>query len=129
MQGGRREGAGRKRGAVNRMTMAARANAAQTGELPHEFLLRVARGETIDGARPTLERRIDAAKAAAPYYAARLTTTTLQGPGGGPMRLDTIGNLSNEELTAKLTGMLREPAMKMILVSAGLKFTEVEQSE
>jgi len=36
-----------------------------TGELPHEFLLRVARGEEIDGHIPTFAERIDAAKAAA----------------------------------------------------------------
>jgi len=71
-RGGRRPGAGRKPGSVSRMTQLAREKAASTGELPHEFLLRVARGDAVDGAVPTLAQRIDAAKAAAPYYAPRL---------------------------------------------------------
>jgi hypothetical protein len=42
------------------------------GQLPHEFLAAIARGETIDGHEPTFEERMDAAKHAAPYYAPKL---------------------------------------------------------
>ncbi len=70
--GGRRSGSGRKRGSVNRMTQRAREEASKTGELPHEFLLRVMRGNKISGHRPTFAERLDAAKAAAPFYAPRL---------------------------------------------------------
>lgn len=42
------------------------------GELPHEFLARVARGEMIDGYQPTFKERQEAASAAAPYFAPKL---------------------------------------------------------
>jgi len=51
MHGGKRNGAGRKAGSVNKASAVAREEAAKTGELPHEFLLRVSRGEMIDGRR------------------------------------------------------------------------------
>lgn len=75
MRGGKRDGAGRKPGGVNKMSKKAREEAAKTGELPHEYLLRISRGEEIDGYKPTFTERMDAAKAAAPYFAPRLSTT------------------------------------------------------
>ncbi|HJX17774.1 MAG TPA: hypothetical protein VJ437_06210 [Acidiferrobacterales bacterium] len=54
------------------MSQVAREKAARTGELPHEFLLQVMRGHKITGHKPTFSERMDAAKAAAPYYAPRL---------------------------------------------------------
>lgn len=72
--GGKRPGAGRKPGAVNKMTTHAREAAKATGELPHEFLLRVARGEVIDGMPPEFKDRMAAAVAAAPYYAPKLSS-------------------------------------------------------
>jgi hypothetical protein len=89
MQGGKREGAGRKQGSVNRLSQEAIEAATKTGELPHEFLLRVSRGETIDGEKTTFDKRIDAAKAAGPYFAPRLATATIQGPGGNPLVVET----------------------------------------
>ena len=89
-KGGARAGAGRKKGTPNSKAMVLeyktiRAQAIESGELPHEFLLRVSRGEKIKAAihlltggyqevelPPTLEQRIDAAKAAAPFFAPRL---------------------------------------------------------
>lgn len=75
--GGARVGAGRKPGSVNRMSARAREAAAKLGELPHAFLARVARGDEIDGHKPTFNERMDAAKAAAPYFAPRLSTTDI----------------------------------------------------
>ena len=72
-RGGKRPGAGRPKGAVAKMSAAAIAQAKSTGELPHEFLLRVVRGECIDDLVPTLEQRISAAVSAAPYFAPKLT--------------------------------------------------------
>lgn len=85
-RGGARPGAGRKRRPSTRQSQEAIARAAETGELPHEFLLRIARGEPIDqkvkGANgeivmtqitPSFDDRRDAAKAAAPYFAAKLS--------------------------------------------------------
>lgn len=53
---------------------------------PHGFLLAVVRGETVDGTKPTLSQRIEAAKAAAPYFAPRLAAVAHVGPDGGPIR-------------------------------------------
>ena len=71
-RGGKRPGAGRPLGSVSKLSATAVAHAKSTGELPHEFLLRVVRGECIDGLVPTLEQRISAAVSAAPYFAPRL---------------------------------------------------------
>lgn len=103
-RGGPRPGAGAKRGAKRitaKAQEAARAKA--TGEgylLPHEILLRVANGESLKQRKlhityhkrgpnkgfeksrewveedywPTAAEQVDAAKAAAPYYAPRLAT-------------------------------------------------------
>lgn len=81
--GGKRKGAGRPKGSPSKFTAEAREAAASTGKLPHEILLSIARGEpvTVSGVDeetgqvverqyfPDLPEIIDAAKAAAPYYA------------------------------------------------------------
>ena len=71
-RGGKRLGAGRPKGAVSKLAAAAVEKAKATGDLPHEFLLRVVRGESIDGMSPSIEQRIHAAIAAAPYFAPKL---------------------------------------------------------
>jgi hypothetical protein len=84
MRGGARAGAGRKKGGRNAVSERAREAAAATGELPHQFLLRVARGEPITwpGQKkpryPTFEEMVDAAKAAAPFFAARLMAVAVR---------------------------------------------------
>jgi len=79
---------GRPPGAMNRLAKEARDKAAATGVLPHEFLLMIVRGEPIFRIEiePTtgkkihvqeqydFEARRDAAKAAAPYYAPKIST-------------------------------------------------------
>lgn len=99
--GGRREGAGRKPGGLNKMSAAAREIAARTGELPHEVLLRVSRGETIDGYKPSFAERMDAAKAAAPYYAPKLAATTLEATFRPTVAAE---DLSDDELAAIVAG-------------------------
>lgn len=78
---------GRPKGALNKLSNAAREHAAATGELPHMFLLRITRGEVISTdvmdpvtgelrkvyQVPDLPMRMDAAKAAAPYFAPKLS--------------------------------------------------------
>lgn len=86
MRGGKRPGAGRKPTSVNRMSKAAREKAAETGILPHEFLLAVSQGHDIDGHRPSFVERLDAAKAAAPYYAPKLSSVESTGKDGGPIQ-------------------------------------------
>lgn len=73
----KRKGRGRPPGALNKVTRDMRAAAAAAGELPHEFLCRVSRGELIKmpgkkAHRPTFEERMTAAEKASPYYAPRL---------------------------------------------------------
>lgn len=101
MAGGCREGAGRKPGSVNRISMRAMEEAAKTGELPHEFLLRVARGEKVGDHEPSFENRMDAAKAAAPYFAPRLASAKIESSVGGalPDWLDPPPSKSARELT------------------------------
>lgn len=70
---------GRPPGSTNKMTNEARAKAQETGELPHEFLLRVMRGEEIDGSLPEFKDRMAAAVAAAPYYAPKLSSVDHKG--------------------------------------------------
>lgn len=110
--GGARPGAGRPKGSKDtkpkrsvRSTIAkAKAATAGTDELPHQFLARIAAGETIKQKRqiivyyksgpkkgeekerrieefdytPTYTERVDAAKAAAPYLAPRLATQLIK---------------------------------------------------
>jgi hypothetical protein len=71
-RGGKRPGAGRPKGAVAKLAATAVARAKSTGELPHEFLLRIVRGEMIDDQIPSLEQRIAAAVSVAPYFAPKL---------------------------------------------------------
>lgn len=78
---------GRPEGALSKLSREAREKAKATGLLPHEFLLSIARGEIIyrdvlqkDGSIDKVMEdydfaaRQDAAKAAAPYYAPKIST-------------------------------------------------------
>lgn len=101
-RGGARPNAGRKAGEPNKATKEAIEIAAASGELPHEFLLRVSRGGKIDGHDVTFTERTDAAKNAAPYYAHRLASIEHTGPDGGPIDLR-IAN-AKAGLAGKLAG-------------------------
>lgn len=81
------KGRGRPRGSLSKIAEEAREQAKATGLLPHEFLLSVARGEPVyktialpDGSTKRVQEdyglpvRLDAAKAAAPYYAPKIST-------------------------------------------------------
>ena len=74
--GGKREGAGRPKGVRNKITEAILSNAAASGELPLEHMLRVMRDPTVDD-----DRRDKMAVAAAPYLHPRKSETTLNGSG------------------------------------------------
>ena len=50
-RGGARPGAGRKKGSVNRATAEARATAAETGELPLQYMLRIMRDPRASNTR------------------------------------------------------------------------------
>lgn len=72
-QGGARKGAGRKKGGHNKMTEEAIAKASD-GLSPLDYLLEVLRDPGED-----TSRRLDAARAAAPYCHARLQPVDGQG--------------------------------------------------
>lgn len=67
--GGARSGAGRKPGAINKATAAAREKAEAEGIMPLSFMLNRMRDETAP-----MAERMDMAKAAAPYVHAKLST-------------------------------------------------------
>lgn len=114
-RGGPGRGQGRKPGSVTRLSKEAIDAAKETGLLPHEWLLKVSRGEPIEQKRwkdvldadgnvidrelveevlyPDFGTRMDAAKAAAPFYAPRLATQTVSVQGG------------NEAVAAALTAI------------------------
>lgn len=115
---------GRPLGAANRLAIEARERAQATGELPHEFLLRIARGEPIfrkvvalDGNTKevqeeySFEDRKDAAKAAAPYFAPKIST------------VEVIRGVADDELDSIIAKLATETGL-----SAGLS-GETEEDE
>lgn len=67
--GGARPNAGRKPGALNKATAAAREKAEAEGIMPLDFMLKIMRDD-----ESTKAERMDMAKAAAPYVHARLSS-------------------------------------------------------
>jgi hypothetical protein len=82
-RGGYRPNSGRPKGSTNKLDQEARKKAIETGISPLEYLLGVMRNPEMD-----LEKRIDAAKAAAPYVHARLQAVTHTGPDDGPVKIN-----------------------------------------
>ena len=81
-KGGKREGAGRPKGAINKKSAEQIKAVEETGITPLDYLLDVMQDVSRE------ERvRIDAAKAAAPYVHAKLTSTEISGPEGGDIPL------------------------------------------
>lgn len=78
--GGVRAGAGRPKGAANKLNDQARAQALEGGVTPLEYLLGVLRDGDLD-----LDTRMDAAKAAAPYVHARLAAVEHSGDKDKPI--------------------------------------------
>lgn len=66
--GGKRPGAGRRKGSLTKKTVEIATRAAEEGITPLEFLLDAMRDEGQQ-----FDKRLDAAKAAAPYMHARLS--------------------------------------------------------
>ena len=90
--GGRRPGAGRKKGSVSRIDEEARRKAAEGGQMPLDYLLGIMRDEM-----KLIDLRMDAAKAAAPYCHARLATVENTGPKGGPVKFEVSWISEGEE--------------------------------
>jgi len=76
-RGGARPNAGRKPGAINKATKAAREKAEAEGVLPLDFMLNRMRDEEAP-----IADRMDMAKAAAPYIHAKLSSVDHQSSDG-----------------------------------------------
>jgi len=97
-KGGRRPGAGRKKGQTTKIHEAIKARVLATGETPLEFLLRTMRApEPTQGKNENplvftkrlelwASRGLEAAKAAAPYIHPKLHSVEHKGEGGGPIQ-------------------------------------------
>lgn len=116
--GGRQPGAGRPKGALSKVTAKAKAAAMETGLLPHEWLLMVSRGEGIkhkrwvvkydtrgnEKSRELVEEevyadfptRLDAAKAAAPFYAPKLAVQTVSVTGNTDAVAQTLKDIAEK---------------------------------
>ena len=99
-RGGNRPGAGRKAGVPNKASQKRQKDVAASGLTPLDYMLSVLRDTKADK-----DKRMDAAKAAAPYVHPRLATATLQGPRGGPIQTVDLTKLSDDEL-ARLEDIL-----------------------
>lgn len=86
-RGGKREGAGRKAGAVTQLTRETAQRAIEAGGMmPLDYLIGVMRGDPAIGFSP---EKFEAAKAAAPYIHAKLAAVEVSGPDGGPVEMVT----------------------------------------
>src|SRR5215471_5492210 len=74
-RGGARPGAGRKKGAVNKVTAEARAAALASGVSPLHYMLSIMRDESVD-----VRRRDAMAMAAAPYLHPKLSAVAYSEP-------------------------------------------------
>lgn len=93
MNGGRREGAGRKKGSPNKRTQATQAKVEATGITPLDFMLKqmrrgYPRGATVQQKIAIDAMKFEAAKAVAPYVHARLASVEHSGKGGGAIITD-----------------------------------------
>ncbi len=88
--GGKRPGAGRKKGAPNKKTAQLQREVAESGITPLDFMLDVMRKEPGDDLESkdylaACVLRFEAAKAAAPYIHPKLASIEHSGPAGGPI--------------------------------------------
>jgi hypothetical protein len=119
---------GRPPGALGKLAREAIDNARNTGLLPHEILLDMARGNpqpiyeidekgdlvTKGWHLPDHEQRRDAAKAAAPYYAPKIST------------VEVTGNMDDEELDRLIAGLATEAGIALGTGREGTQSTHQE---
>ena len=91
-RGGARPGAGRPKGARNRVHQKDLVRAARTGKLPHMILLEAARTGFIKCGKVKHELNggqvLDCLKAASPYFAPRFVSHEVGGKGGGALEVN-----------------------------------------
>lgn len=117
MKGGRREGAGRKKGSANKVTTAAKEKALKGGIMPLDYMLGVLRKPIPPRADIETKMRLhavkmDAAKAAAPYVHPKLNSTVLTGPEGGPIQTE-VAEQSELNIARRVAFILAEGARKV----------------
>ena len=84
-KGGKREGAGRKKGIPNKANFERQAEIAASGLTPLDYMLSVLRDETADR-----NIRLDAAKAAAAYVHPKLANIEVAGKDGGALQVQVL---------------------------------------
>ena len=90
IKGGKRPGAGRKKGVPNKRTAALQASVEAAGITPLDYMLGIMRNEPSELLDPSdrlkaTMMRFEAAKAAAPYIHPRLAAIEHTGKDGGPI--------------------------------------------
>lgn len=102
MRGGKREGAGRKRGSVTQATVYRQemlAKAASEGLSPLEFMLGVLRNDAA-----SFDDRFEAAKAAAPYVHPRLAAVEHSGNQDKPVAYSIVSGVEREAANEIMNG-------------------------
>lgn len=104
-QGGKREGAGRKKGVPNKVNKVARAKALKGGITPLEYALKIMRSKSK---RISDERRDEMCRIAMPFVHSRLASVEHTGEGGGPIK--TEDNVSPIEAARRVAFVLAQGA-------------------
>jgi hypothetical protein len=86
MAKGSKTGGGSRKGRPNKATAAREAEIAASGLTPLEYMLKVLRNKKEDK-----DRRLDAAKAAAPYVHPKLSSIVHKGDAKQPVAVATMG--------------------------------------
>lgn len=122
---------GRPLGSASRMAKEARERAQATGQLPHEIMLDIARGNpqhekhvnpetgeiVVRVVSVPIDMRLDAAKAAAPYYAPKIST------------VEVIAGVTNDDLDSLIAQLAAEAGVSLGLDGAGEEAEEDQRSE
>ena len=86
----------------------------ENGRLPLDYLLGIMRDQDQDA-----RWRLDAAKAAAPYCHARLSSTELSGPNGSAVKVQTTRKLDISDLDDEELDILERALQKTIALQEG----------
>ena len=112
--GGKRQGAGRPKGSVNKMTAKERQKILDGGRSPLEIMVQIARWHfgrwAIEKRKSPKERdedrlmakadaAVDAASKAAPYVHPKFAAVQHSGPGGGPIQTVDLSKMSDDDLS------------------------------
>lgn len=95
MRGGKRQGAGRPRGAATKRSSEVANRESQKGVTPLEVLLKAMRTHYD---KEEYDAAASIAKDAAPYMHAKLASVQHSGPNGGPIQSVDLTNLSEKQL-------------------------------